>query len=199
MYNWRKMTDHDRREALDTRKSKYRPWHSPPHRFLPGDRQYIISAACFEHTPIIGATTDRMHAFTDELLKICDTHAQKLFAWCVLPNHYHVVLQTAEVKMLLADLGLLHGRSSYYWNGHDDCRGRQVWFNAVEREMRSPAHLWASINYVHHNPVKHGWVKRWQDWPWSSARRFLEETGLDEAKRIWQAYPIKDYGKGWDD
>ncbi len=65
--------------------------------------------------------------------------------------------------------------------------------------MKSNAHYWATLNYVHHNPVKHGYVERWQDWPWSSARQYLEAIGHDEAQRMWKQYPIKEYGKGWDE
>jgi len=54
------------------------------------------------------------------------------------------------------------------------------------------------MNYVHHNPVHHGYVQRWQDWPWSSATAFLEKVGAEKAREIWQEYPILDYGKKWD-
>ncbi len=57
---------------------------------------------------------------------------------------------------------------------------------------------WATLNYVHHNPVHHGYVKHWQDWPWSSVRESLEEVGHEKAKEIWLRYPILDYGKKWD-
>ncbi|MEP6912446.1 MAG: hypothetical protein ABI923_06815 [bacterium] len=48
--------------------------------------------------------------------------------------------------------------------------------------MKSERHFWATLNYVHHNPVHHGYAKHWQDWPWSSAREFLEEVGHEKAK-----------------
>ena len=54
------------------------------------------------------------------------------------------------------------------------------------------------MNYIHHNPVKHGYVKQWSDWPFSSANDFLEEVGRDHAIELWQQYPILDYGKDWD-
>ena len=57
----------------------------------------------------------------------------------------------------------------------------------------------AITDYAHHNPVRHGYVARWIDWPWSSATQYLAETGVEEAKRIWQAYPLRDYGKDWDE
>ena len=64
--------------------------------------------------------------------------------------------------------------------------------------MRSDRHYWATLNYVHHNPVRHGYVERWTDWPWSSAAEYLAQTGASEAKRAWRI-PIHEYGKNWDD
>ena len=54
------------------------------------------------------------------------------------------------------------------------------------------------MNYIHHNPVHHGYVEKWQDWIWSSAAKFLESAGRERAAQIWRDYPILDYGKGWD-
>jgi putative transposase len=68
----------------------------------------------------------------------------------------------------------------------------------LEREIKSERHFLASLNYVHNNPVKHGYVKKWQDWPYSSARGYLATVGDDEAIRIWHEYPVLDYGKDWD-
>ena len=65
--------------------------------------------------------------------------------------------------------------------------------------MRSDRHYFATLNYVHHNPVRHGYVERWTDWPWSSAAEYLAQMGEIEVKRVWRAYPLYDYGKNWDD
>jgi putative transposase len=76
--------------------------------------------------------------------------------------------------------------------------GRQVWFNCFDRVIKSHRHFWASVNYIHHNPVHHGYVDAWQDWPWSSAAQFLERVGRERALEIWHQFPILDYGKKWD-
>jgi len=65
--------------------------------------------------------------------------------------------------------------------------------------MRSDRHYFATLNYVHHNPVRHGYVERWTDWPWSSAAGYLAQMGEIEVKRVWRAYPPYDYGENWDD
>ena len=91
------------------------------------------------------------------------------------------------------------GRLSFEWNGEEHTRGRQVWCGAAERYMRNDAHFWATMNYVHNNPVHHGYVERWQDWPFSSAQEYLAEMGREFAEKTWREYPILDYGKGWDE
>jgi putative transposase len=34
------------------------------------------------------------------------------------------------------------------------------------------------VDYIHFNPVKHGWVRRVRDWPWSSFHRFSRTGNL---------------------
>ncbi len=77
--------------------------------------------------------------------------------------------------------------------------GRKVFFRVADRAMRSERHFLATLNYVHHNPVRHGYVARWTDWPWSSASEYFSRVGWSEAERRWREYPIGDYGRGWDD
>jgi len=198
-YLWRQLSEKQREELLAWRRTRGYPWHSPPHRPNFGHLRFLISASCFEHRHYIGYSRERMDNLSRDLLAVFATHTGQTFAWCVLPNHYHALVETPDVRALLRELGLLHGRTAHTWNGDEQARGRKVFFRAVERAMRSDRHYWATLNYVHHNPVRHGYVARWTDWPWSSATEYLAQTGVEEAKRIWQEYPLQDYGKDWDE
>jgi len=198
-YLWRQLTPEQRVELLAWRKERRYPWHSPPHRPNFGHLRFLISAACYEHGDYIGQNLERMDEFSRDLLVVFTGHARQLFAWCVLPNHYHALVETPDIERLLSQLGLFHGRTSHAWNGEENMRGRKVFFRAVERAMRNDRHYFATLNYIHHNPVRHGYVERWTDWQWSSAKEYLEGTGFEEAKRIWQDYPIRHYGKDWDE
>jgi putative transposase len=51
---------------------------------------------------------------------------------------------------------------------------------------------------VHNNAVHHGHVKRWEDWPRSSAAEFLRQVGREKAIEVWTKYPVMDYRKNWD-
>ena len=197
-YIWRKLTLKQQEELLVWRKRQGLPWHRPPHRASEKVR-YHVTAACFEHRPLIGYSRERMECFCGRLLAVLTNRGALIHAWCVLPNHYHALIETTVILEVLADLGRMHGRLSFDWNGQEQTRGRQVWCGASERYMRNDRHFWATINYVHNNPVHHRYVRRWQDWPYSSASEYLAEMGQNEATRIWKEYPILGYGKGWDD
>ncbi|MCW5559957.1 MAG: hypothetical protein KIT22_19230 [Verrucomicrobiae bacterium] len=159
----------------------------------------MVSAACYRHADYIGHSPQRMEEFSATLLRVFQEHATHPVAWCVLPNYYHALVEAPNILKLLHELGRFHGRTSHGWNGEESCRGRQVFHRAVERFMRSERHFLATVNYVHNNPVHHGYVRLWTEWPWSSAVEYLEQMGRAEAERIWREYPIRDYGKTWDD
>jgi len=194
-YLWRKLTPDQRDELLAYRRLMRRPWHRPPH-FGRGFAHYVITAACFEHRPIIGSSPARMAWFSEVLLK---AFMDPPSAWCVLPNHYHVLARIKNLKGLTRKLGRFHGRVSRKWNLEDDTLGRQLWHGVSDRAMRNGDHFWATVNYVHHNPVKHGYADKWEDWPFSSAADYLGEMGRGAARKIWDSYPPGEYGKGWDD
>jgi putative transposase len=198
-YSWRQLTPKQREEVLAWRKENARPWHSPPHRPNYGHMHFLVSAACYEHVHHIGFSPQRMDGFSATLLEVFQQHAARTVAWCVLPNHYHALVEAPNILKLLHELGRLHGRTSHTWNGEETSRGRQVFHRGTERFMRSERHFFATINYVHNNPVHHGYVRLWTEWPWSSAAEYLEQMGRAEAERVWKEYPIRDYGKKWDD
>ncbi|HBC85425.1 MAG TPA: hypothetical protein DCZ94_00570 [Lentisphaeria bacterium] len=196
MYNWRKMTDEQRKSLLELRKSQKTPWHSPPH--IQGERnRFHITAACYEHSSIIGKSCERMNEFESELLNTLELSTINIYAWVLLPNHYHVLVKTDDARKTLKALFQLHGRTSYRWNGEDKLRGRKTWYNALEHGIKSDSHFHATINYILHNPIKHSYVQHWQDWPFSNAKQYLDAIGKTEALRRWKEYDISKMG-AWD-
>jgi len=199
-YLWRRLSDQQRKEVYEYRVRQKRPWRRPPH-YDQGNTFYHLTGACYEHRDWIGYSPERMKSFSEALLDTVESHAssEPPVAWCVLPNHYHLLVRTSDLKSVVTSMARLHGRTSFGWNREENCQGRKVWHGVSDRAMRGDGHFWATVNYIHHNPVKHGYVARWEEWPFSSAIGFLEEVGRDEAVKIWKDFPVLDYGKGWDD
>ena len=74
-----------------------------------------------------------MDNFAGDLLAALSAHANQTFAWCVVPNHYHTLVEAADIKSLIYQIGRFHGRPSHAWNAEEHSRGQKVFFRAVER------------------------------------------------------------------
>ncbi len=101
----------------------------------------------------------------------------QIWAYCLMPNHVHLIVAPADEDGLRATFGEAHRRytgainARFRWTGHL-FQGR---FGAVA--MDEP-HLLAAARYIAQNPVAAGLVRRAEDWPWSSARAHL--AGRDD-------------------
>jgi len=51
---------------------------------------------------------------------------------------------------------------------------RRFWEHTIRDQKDYDNHL----NYIHYNPVKHGYVQSAADWPYSSIHRFIKEGFL---------------------
>ncbi|MBM3861823.1 MAG: transposase [Verrucomicrobia bacterium] len=192
MYEYRKLSVAERKAVLSDRRQRDLPLHAPPH--YPDGRQiYILTAACFEHRPFV-STEPRRSALRDTLLAAPgDIHA-----WVILPNHYHL-LATVDLAGFSQWVRLLHSRLAKDWNREDAAKGRQVWYRFQDRQIRGDRHYFASLNYIHANPVKHGYVAKATDWLHSSLHEYLAKYGREVLADLWRKYPVDEYGKKWDD
>jgi putative transposase len=196
MYEYRHLTTTERKSLVASRIEEGYPWHSPPH-YESIDDFSIFTAACYEHQRILN-TPERLLWFENQLFEVLSEMRGICAAWCVLPNHYHVLYKMENMKQMSKGIAHLHGRTSFHMNKEDDARGRQVWCRFQDRLMRSERHYFTTLNYIHNNPVKHGYVKKWQEWPFSSAHWYLAEKGRDWLVDVWLEYPVHDYGRKWD-
>jgi len=95
-----------------------------------------------------------------------------IWAYCLMPNHVHLIVTPADEDGLRATFAEAHRRytgtinARFRWTGHL-FQGR---FGAV---VMDEPHLLAAARYIALNPVVAGLVSRAQDWPWSSARAHL--------------------------
>jgi len=195
-YEYRKMTPEQREAVVRLRVVKGFPLHSPPHVFKE-KTYYLITAANFEHQHIM-ASAERRTEFQKLAMEKFQEADVELAAWVFLPNHYHVLAYMPVFAKLSLLFNRLHGVTSRTWNLEEHKVGRTVWYKFTDRMMRSEERYYTTLNYIHYNLVKHGYVKRLGEWEWSSFNRYLQEHGRDWLVEIWKNYPIKNYGEKWD-
>jgi putative transposase len=197
MYDNRKLPEKERAEIKRLRIERGYPLHAPPHTSYEKGI-FLITAAIFEHKSIL-CSPSRKSEFE---LKLVDSFSQndlKPLAWVILPNHYHVLLSADDFSFVPKIVKDLHGSSSREWNLQDNAVGRKVWFNYSDRKIRGDRHFFATINYIHYNPIKHGYVDSEIDWPWSSIHLYLQDRGQEWVMKTKKEYPILDFGRKWDE
>jgi len=197
MYRYRKLTPQQKRELVQERIRQGNPAHQPPHP-VRGQLYYLLTAACYEHKPHLNSPPRRDHLQT-LLLQEFSIPGIEISAWVVLPNHYHILAKVETFDVLGIIFQKIHGCTSREWNIEDDTLGRKVWYRYSDRAIRSERHYNATLNYIHYNPVKHCGVSSPNEWKWSSLFWYYEDRGSQWLRDLWQCYPLKDYGKGWDD
>jgi putative transposase len=117
----------------------------------------------------------------------------ELYAWVILINHYHVLFKTKQGKDLSKCMGKIHAGFTFETNRAERQSGRKIWQNYWDRCIRSEKDFWIHMNYIHHNPVKHGHVLKMEDYEFSSYGYWLKKNGPDWMWSLFQQYTIKDF------
>lgn len=135
--------------------------------------------------------TDADYALYRTLLgEHCRAAGVEVWAWCLMPNHVHLLLVPADADGLRRALAKVHRqyagiiqarrkRTGHFWQGR---------FGAV---VMDEDHLGAALRYVALNPVRARLVARARDWPWSSTRAQLsgKDDGLTSTAPVTARFP----------
>lgn len=111
---------------------------------------------------------DDYSAYRDLVAEACAAKAVSCLAWCLMPNHVHLILTPSTADGLRGALAEAHRRYSrrinlaHGWTGY-------LWQGRFASYPMDAAHLMTAIRYVELNPVKAKRARRAEDWPWSSA------------------------------
>lgn len=133
------------------------------------DVVYHVASRGVDKQRIFGVTDGDRFVFLALLARTVERYGWQLYAYCLMGNHFHLVLETPEGNIAA---GMRDLKSAY-----------ALWFNAVrpregvlfERRYFSEsivdeAHAFALCRYVVRNPVRAGMCAHPADWSWSSYR-----------------------------
>lgn len=172
------------------KKSAPNPNH-PPHIYA-DDTLYFLTAATLQRAHLFNPASYKTH-LQEQLLELAPDYGFDLRAWVILDNHYHILFHLAEGDKLSRFLQRLHAKTATSFNSWDNQVGRQVWWNYWDWCIRNERDYWMHFNYIHYNPIKHGYVQRLRDWPYSSLFVYLEEHGREWLDDCWRSYPIREF------
>ncbi len=102
----------------------------------------------------------------------------EVWAYCLMPNHVHLVMVPSTEDGLRATLGEAHRRYTRHINFREGWRGH-LWQERFHSFSMDEDYLLATVGYVERNPVAAKLCKFPEDWNWSSARAHIK--GEDDA------------------
>jgi putative transposase len=98
----------------------------------------------------------------------------QLWAYCLMPNHVHLVLAPSQPRSLARAVGEAHRRYTWTVNRREEWRGF-LWQGRFSSFPMDEIHLFRAVRYILNNPVRAGLACRAEEWPHSSARAHVTQ------------------------
>jgi putative transposase len=120
----------------------------------------------------------------------------RLLAYCVMPNHWHLVVWPREDGDLSTFVGWLTLTHTQRWHAHRHSAGSGHVYQGRFKSflVESDEYLWTICRYVERNALRAGLCERAEQWRWSSLWR--REFGDTECRAVLSKWPI-DVPRDW--
>ncbi|UVE17253.1 transposase [Pseudomonas sp. LS44] len=128
--------------------------------------------------------TDHIDALRASVRHVRSLHPFEILAMVVLPDHLHALWRLPENdtnyplrwSLIKAGFSRAIGHLETVTLSRRLKRERGIWQRRYwEHQIRDEQDLARHIDYIHGNPLKHGYVSRAVDWPYSSIHRYARE------------------------
>ncbi|OFZ53718.1 MAG: hypothetical protein A2328_03985, partial [Bdellovibrionales bacterium RIFOXYB2_FULL_36_6] len=107
--------------------------------------------------------------------KYSEKYKVKTYAFCLMNNHVHFIVEPETEQGLAKLFNTLHMRYSQYINNLRNVKGH-LWQGRFYSCILDEKHLYNAIRYVERNPIRIGVVKNAWDYKWSSAKFHVKES-----------------------
>lgn len=144
------------------------PAMARPLRFCVPGAFYHVMARGNARAPIFLDAQDYQR-FLEILEEVAVRFSVVCYAYCLMPNHYHLVIQTRQAN-LSAAIGHLNSVYAQGWNGRHGRCGHVTQGRFKAQVIQHERYLVAVCRYVVLNPIRAGLVEDPAEWRWSSYR-----------------------------
>jgi putative transposase len=103
-----------------------------------------------------------------------------LTAWVFMPDHWHAIIFPPRPLSISRVISALKVSSTIAINNGRRDKGELWQERFFDHALRTVKDYWATVEYIHMNPVRRGLATRPEQWKWSS---FAEYAGADRAEQ----------------
>ena len=106
------------------------------------------------------------------LANCCRQYGVEIWAYCLMPNHVHLIAVPETEPSLSKAFGRAHQRYAKFINNRNEWRGH-LWEQRFSSIPMDENHLYMAARYVELNPVRANMVGRPSQYLWSSTNAHL--------------------------
>jgi len=117
----------------------------------------------------------------------------QIWAYCLMPNHVHLVAVPTAADHLARALGETHRKYACHINQREEWTGH-LWQERFSSFPMDETHLLFAVRYVLLNPVRAGLAQRAEDWSHSSIKAHLSGIADD----LVDPEPMSERVANWD-
>lgn len=105
------------------------------------------------------------------LQRVANRRKWRILDWCLIPNHFHLLIQLTEDGLSdgMRELNGCYSRWSNLQTGRTGT-GHLVRNRFLSKDVLQEGHFWTLAAYIPLNPVAAGLAESPEDWPWSGYR-----------------------------
>ncbi|MEA3363214.1 MAG: transposase [Thermodesulfobacteriota bacterium] len=140
-------------------------------KIVDGGLYHIINRGNAQQT--IFRKEQDFQSFADLLANMAQTYQVEIFAWCLMSNHYHLVVKPVNAEQLSKGMHWFQSTHVRRYHRHYGSSGHLWQGRYKSYAIEGDEHFLAVIRYVEANPVRANMVKSAADWTWSSHRHRL--------------------------
>lgn len=150
-------------------------------------RYYLPNAVIFitcvtkDRRPYL-KTREHVDLFLETISRVKEINPFEILAYVVLPDHFHWLMRTEDDSGDFSKI--MHSlKRNFTWNYrklHNVKEPMQIWQRGFwDHLIRDDQDLEKHFEYIHWNPIKHGYVNKPEDWPYSTYKDCVGEGFYD--------------------
>lgn len=132
---------------------------------------YHVTQRGNRRQPVFFKENDRQ-LYLQILREQAQQHQLKIWAYCLMDNHIHLIVIPSVESSLMRGIGETHRRYTRFINFREGWKG-YLWQGRFASFPLDESYLFAAVRYVERNPVRAGLVRYAEEYPWSSARAHI--------------------------
>jgi putative transposase len=139
------------------------------------DRLVFATQAVGDRAPIF---RDPMYAsmLLDTFRAVKMVHPYAMVGYCLLPDHFHIMVQPTFPETISTIIQSVKRNFTLDYKRRIGVAGRMDFWQKsfMDHILRDEIDRQRHLDYIHINPIRHGYASRPEDWEWSSFRAWKE-------------------------